>query len=1692
MINISDFLVDRIIHQSQNTIVFQGKKVSSDTRVVVKTINSEYPDSHLLEKIEHEYQILKELDFAGVPKAYSIEKNKNSLAILMEDFGGSPLESIVSYSKINTKDFLGLAIKIIEILDFIHKKSVIHKDLNPSNILWNYSDDIVKIIDFGISSKLSSVKEKKINSQVDGTLAYISPEQTGRMNKAVDYRTDFYSLGITFYELLNGELPFYSEDPSEYVHFHIAKKPIPLSKINNDIPEALSNIVMKMLEKMPEQRYQSCSGIIHDLLECKNQLNSTGKIEKFKLGTNDLYENFRLPDQIYGREHEREKLLSIFDNVSESSTTSVVLVGGYSGIGKTSLINEIHKPIVEKRGYFISGKFDQFKRNIPYSSIIQALEDFVREILTKEENEIEHFKERILNATGVNSQIIIDVIPNVELIIGKQPNVPTLPQEESQNRFNRVFINFIRCFAEKNHPLVIFLDDIQWADSASINLLELLITDLDTTYIMFIGAYRDNEVNEKDLFLITMKNIENSGTPLQKLILKPLEAMQVMQLIGDTLKANEVESSSLAKLCHRKTQGNPFFLNQFLISLYDEKLITYDNNEKKWKWDIDLIQKAEMTDNVVDLMIGRIRKLSTDAQNILKLAACIGNQFSLKTISLVENLSLSKIAELILEAIREGLIVSFKGIITPSTLDSIDLNNEEDIPICKFAHDRIQQAAYSMIEEEKKGPFHHKIYCIMVAHLSEKEINENIFDIVNQLQFCTELITEKEEKLRAANVLYKAGKKASESMAYEPSYNYFMICISFLEKNNWADNYELTFKIYLETAKAAYLNGNFEIMEKLAEDILNNSKNLLEKIQVYKLKIYAYIAYNKPHEAVNTGLHALKLLGVTFPKNASKLHIAKEILKTKVSFINKEPEEVLSLPQAKDPIALAINEILAETGTAAFFSNPNLFPLIGLGIVHTSLKSGNSSDSCLGYGTYGIMLCGILNDIEQGYRFGKAALANSQQFKDNNKTVYIELVFTVFIKHWKCHVRETLETIIANYNAGMESGDIKNAAISAYVYIANSFISGCRLQDIEFEAESYRKIFLQHQQKISYNYSSIYLQSARNLMGKSDSKTLLISPEFDENERILFHNEEYDGTALGLIYYNKLLLAYLFGDFKLALENSIKFNTYIDALLSTTLILCHNFLDSLIRLSLLSECTASKKKEHMKFVEKNQKKLKKWAEVCPQNNLHRWYLVEAEIARARSKIDKAITFYDKAVMSASENDYINEEAIANELAAKFFITQGMTKIARHYINDAYYCYERWGAYAKANDIKDKYFDLMNKTGDSTDHKSSISSQTKTNAFQAYQNTTSNEFSDNTLDLNSFIKAASVITGEIVLENLLTNLMRILIENAGADKGVLILKKDGEYFIEAEGRVSSNEVSVLQSIPISVSNSIPEKMIKYVCRVRENLVINDVLNDQKFNNDKYIQKQQPKSILCAPLIHKGNLIGAYYLENNLISGAFTNDRLNILQLLSSQIAISIDNASLYEKVTEYNKTLEDKVKERTSELTQAYKKIEQLALTDPLTKLSNRRHILDRIDHEIKKTKRNNKPFGVILCDIDHFKEFNDSFGHDCGDFVLVSIAKIIYQMIRNQDHISRWGGEEFLLILPDTDLKGSGFVAEKIRQNIAEENFVFNGQNLSVTMTLGVTIFDNTLAIDECIKNSDTALYEGKEKGRNQVVVFRS
>ncbi|MEP0855616.1 AAA family ATPase [Trichocoleus sp. DQ-U1] len=1516
MIKLPGIKVLAQIYESANSLVYRGIREQDNQPLILKVLKEDYPTPAELVRYQQEYEITRSFELRGVVKAHELQRHNNTLVMLLEDFGGESLERLLQKRQFTLLEFLQIAIQIAESLGRIHQSNIIHKDINPSNIVFNSQTGELKIIDFGLSTVLSRENTAlKSPNVLEGTLAYISPEQTGRMNRAIDYRTDFYSLGVTFYKILANQLPFDATDAMELVHCHIARQPVPPHRVNPEIPLVVSEIVMKLMAKTAEERYQSALGIRDDLALCLMQLESGDKIEDFVLGEQDISDKFQIPQKLYGRSSQIETLLAAFEQITHG-TSQLMLVAGYSGIGKSVLVQEIYKPITERRGYYISGKFDQFQRNIPYSAIVSAFRELVRQLLTETSEQLQVWRDKLLSALGANGQIIIDVIPEIELIIGKQPAVLELAATEFQNRFNLVFQNFIHVFCQQEHPLVIFLDDLQWADSATLKLMQLMMTDVDTSYLLVIGAYRDNEVSAAHPLKITLSEIQKAGATVNSILLSPLDLSCVNQLIADTLKCDAERAKPLAELVLAKTQGNPFFLKEFLQSLYTENLLDFDFLSGSWQWNLEQIQARGITDNVVELMTQKIQKLPEVTQEVLKTAACIGNQFDLKTLSIVGEKPQKETAKELWSAVREGLIVpvgdDYKFLQTDRNLDEFKV-------AYRFVHDRIQQAAYSLIPSHRKQAYHLQIGQLLLNSTPPQQQEEKIFDIVNQLNFGSNLLENQQKRDELAKLNLIAGKKAKASAAYQPALTYLTGGLELLNPpqsslskggseggSSWQTQYDTTLALYVEAAEAAYLCGQFDEMERLVPVVLQQGKALLDKVKVYEVKISAYLTQNKPLQAVDTGLTVLKLLGLSLPNKPSNLDILLGLMGTKLALLGKRIEDLIELPEMTAPDKLAAIRILAIVSSASYIAAPNLLPLVIFKGINISVKYGNASFSAVMYAAYGLILCGVLGDIESGYKFGNLALSLLERLNARKVKAKTVAIVNYFIRHWKEHGRQTLQPLLLAYSSGLETGDLEYGTYSILWNSYNSYCMGQELAVVEREAAKYSDTIQKLKQERNFHYINLNRQMVLNLMGQSKNPCRLIGDVYDESKRLPLDLEANDQTLLFHTYLEKLTLCYLFGEYEEALDNAALAEKYIDSaagMLTTTLFY---FYDSLARVAVSSSPSKFPQKRLSRKVQSNQKKLKKWAHHAPMNHLHKFYLVEAERHRVQGSEVVAMDYYKKAIALAKEHEYINEEALAHELAAKFYLALDQDKIAQVYMQDARYCYLRWGATAKVNDLDTRYPHLLQRK---PSNRGTLSTKLSTPP------TTTGSSTSSELDLIAIMKASQTLSEEILLDKLLAKLMQIIIENAGAQKGFLILETKGKLLIEAEGSVDKDGVIVLQSIPIKSVGEPGDKLlishiiVNYVARTRESVVLSDAANDPKFANSPYIKVHKPKSILCFPLQHQGKLAGIIYLENNLTTDAFTSERVELLNLLSSQATISIENARFYNNLTELNQAFE---------------------------------------------------------------------------------------------------------------------------------------------------------------------------------------
>ncbi|MEG4118181.1 AAA family ATPase [Microcoleus sp. N9_B4] len=1487
MLSIPGIAVQTLLYESANSLVYRAIREVDNQPIILKLLKESYPTPQELVRYRTEYRITQELKEAGVVRVYDLQKYQNSLVMFVEDFGGESLKIWMQQRSFTLEEFLQIAIATTEILGQIYRANIIHKDINPSNIVYNPQTKQLKIIDFGISTQLSRETPILKNPGIlEGTLAYISPEQTGRMNRTLDYRTDFYSLGVTLYELLTGKLPFETEDALELVHCHIARQPLSPHEIKPEIPLIISKIVRKLMAKNAENRYQTAGGLKHDLEMCLLQLQETDSIEEFELGTRDITDRFLIPEKLYGRESEVSNLLAAFERVSTDSA-EMMLVAGLSGIGKTAVVNEVHKPIARQRGYFIKGKYDQFQRNIPFSAFVQAFRELMGQLLSESDTQLQTWKTKIMTAAGNNGQVLIEVIPELERIIGAQPPALELSGSAAQNRFNLLMQKFVQVFTRAEHPLVMFLDDLQWADSASLKLLQLLMEDRG--HLLVLGAYRDNEVSPVHPFMLTLDEIVKSGAVVNTITLQPLSQRELNQLVADTLICNLSLAGPLTELVYQKTQGNPFFSTQFLKALHEDGQIIFDWNLRHWQCDIAQVTFAHASD-VVEFMAGQLQKLPKETQDVLKLAACIGAQFDLETLAIVNQELPEQTASALWNALQEGLILVISEGYNFIQADAQSPPGSVANPTYEFLHDRVQQAAYSLIPNDQKQATHLKIGQLLLQNSSESETEEKLFDIVGHLNLGIELITSSNEREALAQLNLKAGRKARSSTAYSATTVYLQTGIELLRANCWQSQYELTLNLYIAATEAAYVNADFDGMEQMAAQVLEQAQTILDKVKIYEISIAAQTAQNKVLEAIAVGTDALLQLGVELPTEPDEAKIGKALQTVASQLQGRRVEKLVDLPVITDAKAQAAMPLLGTLYASIFIGMPSSMPLLSSTMVSLSLQFGNAPASSVGYAIHGMVLCAFLGEVETGHAFGKLALSLLEHFNMREFKSTILVMFGGFIQHFQESLRATIPTLKDGFTAGMETGDFLHAGYNISLYFYANFFGGVELDNWEPEIAGYSAVMAQVKQCSAQTYLDMTRQMMQNLRETISRPNCLIGTAYDETSMLPKHYQDNDLNGIAIAYIYKLLLAYVFGNYPAALNHIAQAKQYLMAVSGMVFTPIFHFYAALTHLALFSTQPEIEQTEILVQVEIYQTNLHQWTQNAPMNHLHKWYLVEAERCRVLGNKAEAIEMYDRAIAGAKENQFLNEEALANELAAKFYIEWGKENFAQLYMIDAYYCYVQWGATAKVTDLETRYPQLLKPIQPGNKN-------TKTTA------TVTTTGSGNNLDITTVMKASQAMSGEILLDKLMSSLMKILMENAGAQRGYLILSTQGKLLIEAEGTINSEKVTVLQSISVENCQELSSAIVNYVARTQESVVLDDAVREGQFTNDRYIQKHQPKSVLCVPLINQSQIVSIVYLENNLTAGAFTPERVELLKVLSGQAAISIQNSKLYTEVRE---------------------------------------------------------------------------------------------------------------------------------------------------------------------------------------------
>lgn len=1649
--NSTSFDFNELIHNGDSSKVYKGIRNTDNREVILKLFNSEQSLFH------REFQIIKKLNFGGIIEALSFERVDGKSFIVMEDFGGVSLNRVNYNFADNIDLFIDLSITIAQSINTIHKNYVIHKDINPSNIVWNRDTGVVKIIDFGISTELSRERIKIDSTDiVEGTLAYISPEQTGRINRSLDYRTDYYSFGITLYQLLTGKLPFNGRDSIEIIHNHITQEPIPpkdlvdiegksetyIKKVEN-----LSNIILKLISKSSYDRYQSLSGVMDDLNNCKENKN-------FIIAQNDYSEQFKVPELLLGREEELKLLYSALESVKRGNK-EFVLISGEPGIGKSVLINEIERPAFEHKAYFLKGKYDQYNQDRPYYALLLAIKQLVKLILVEPEERISIWRDKLKDTLRDNGQIIIDLIPEMKLIIGEQKVLPELTLLETKNRFNNTITSFVKCLADRENPLVIFIDDLQWVDSSSLNLIELVMNDDDISGLLIIGAYRENEVDSMHPLSRSIKRLNQHS--VKSIRLNNLNLESIRKLSALSLNRYDDDLIEFSELLLKKTNGNPFFTVQLLNSLYKDEILNFNSELLYWEWNRDQLEKYDISDNIVDLMIKNIKLLGDETQEFLQLASAIGNSFDLDILSKISDKNREYISSIIWEALKEGII-------EPCDIHYKYVNDRDDDinPAYKFIHDKVQQAAYSMLNSEKKTKAH-----INIARL----ITTDIFETLSHYNKALDFISDNKELEKVFTLNYKAGNRALTSNAYESALYHFELALKLF--NQLIDrSEELQLQLHIKIMESCYYCGEFTKLEEVSKYALTLTRNKIDEAYIYEIVMNAYYTQQKVDEIITMGTILLKKFKISIPSKPGLINILTEYIKTLWKLRRYSIDDLYNLKIMDDPESIAICRLLSVMISSAYVSRPDISPILSLKLVQLSLEFGNFPHSQI-YPFFGLLHLMILNRADMCFNYGDLGLKLSQQEEFRGSRTQNLLMYYAFNYHWKQPITETIEPLLEGYSIGIENGDIEYACWSLHCSDFAAFFSGYSLDTLFERMVYHRKKMVLHKQFTILHIFSTVLQSLDNLKNEPNNPDVL-SGEFMDEKNLL---ESLEGSTLrttkASIYFWKVILSYMFNNYEESIKHAAQFYKLIDAHAGLSSQPFFYFIHSLSLLKVIKGKSPIKRLKLMKTIKQNQKLLGRIAKNAPENHRFKWLLVEAEIFRVSNRTDRAQKMYELAIEDVKHTSNTWMKAIAYETYANFYISQERSELANYFLQEAYDLYRVWGAQTKVKHMESRYTHFtLNKRSSKID--TSI---------------TSSSSSTKTLDLLTVLKVSKVISSEMNLEKLLNKLMEYLIENAGAQKAVLLLSKDNQWSIEASIENNRSNLTVLQNIPIfktdgddleeisSDNNLLSKNIIKYVIITKSNLILDNAVEEGDFIRDEYIIENKCKSILCLPLQNQGKLNGILYLENNLSSSIFLDERIEVLNMISSNVSIAIENAWMYREVNELNRNLERKVKERTIEL-------EKQSITDRLTGLYNRYKIEQVLDYEYNRVVRYGSSYSIIIIDIDHFKSVNDNYGHQTGDIVIKELSQILKQSVRSVDTVGRWGGEEFVIISPESDLDSIKKLAEKLREKI--EGYTFPVVKTK-TISLGVATSTNNDTIDGLIKRADDNLYRAKHEGRNRV-----
>ncbi len=1418
-----------------------------------------HPDPSSIRRLERAYSIREKLPKVVSTRPLELVSFRNQPALVLEDPGGEVLAGIIGI-RWETSAFLRVALGLACAIAEFRASGLLHNDIRPANILADvltgrvWLTGLGKITEIGISSR----PRPEPNEPVPDALPYMAPEQTGRINLPVDERSDLYSAGIILYQMFTGQSPFPAADPLGWIHSQLARVPVTPTELVSDIPDVLSRIVMKLLAKRPEDRYQTALGLAVDLTRCCEEWNGAGAITPFPLAQNEAPGRLVIRENLYGRDKELEILKAAATRVTSTGAAELILVSGYSGVGKSSLVNELRRELTGGC-LFALGKFDQYKRDVPYSTLTQSFETLLRQILSGSDVEIDRWKSDLREAVEPNGTLVADLVPELKFVLGTLPPVPELPPQDAKNRFHRVLQRFLAVFARPEHPLVLFLDDLQWVDRATLELLRHLAVTGEVQHLLLIGAYRDNEIDSSHPLTQTLAAVKREGIEIRNVALAPLAFGDLAQLVCDSLRIDSERAHPLIELLHEKTRGNPFFAIQFLRELADDGLIVFNSREQSWQWDSDRIHAKNFTDNVVTFMEGRLGRLSAGAQETLKIFACLGHSARTVTLAMAQAVSEEETQTSLSVAVREGLIVRNGDRYT-------------------FLHDRVQEAAYERVPPDERAGEHLRIGRRLVKHLSE----EDVFEVVNQLNQGIALITSPEERKHLAEMNFVAGRRSISSTAYGSAQSYLSMAAALLDEASWEHSYSLALGIELHRAQCEFLTGESADADRRLAALSQRAKGTVDHSEVACLHIEICTATGRSDHAIEICLGYLRRVGIAWTIHPPKEQFAQEYEQFQRNLAGRPLEALIDLPPMNDPVQRATLNVLSAVGAAAFFTDENLLNLTLCRTANISLMHGNDESSPLAYTYLGSLLGPHFGDYKSGYRLGKLGIDLVERGLDRWRCrVYV--CFGTLINPWSKHVRASFGWIRQAFESALEVGDLGYAGYCCQNLIPLLIANGTLLAEVQSEAlerlEFARKI------KFGLVIDSLTGQLAlvRQLRGLTRDFSCFDDGDFEERafER---HLEADPLLAFAACWYwiRKLQGRFYAGDHAGALEAAAKAEPLLWTSPSFFEIAEYHFFSALSQAALCPRADENERRRRLQAIEAHQVQLERWAKNCPENFANRTALVAAETARIEERELEAERLYEESIRFARDNGFVHHEALACELAGAFHHQRGFEIISHAYLERARRGYSVWGAEGKVRQLE--------RSRDSLDVYSGGDTPLTARGGLVEK-----------LDLATVIKMSHAASEEIVLEQLIERLMVSTIEYAAAERGLLLIYRGGRLRIAAQGTTRNDKVVVDLRDNEAASQDLPISVVNYVVRTTETLLLDDASLANPFSADEYLARTGSRSLLCLPLLKQGSLIGILFIENRLVSHAFSRAQVEVLRLVSSQAAISLENASLYSEL-----------------------------------------------------------------------------------------------------------------------------------------------------------------------------------------------